>query len=120
MTPFSTRDEPDGLIITIDDPIGLNDFRACAVRDALYQCAESRDMPRFALDLNAVDYLSSSGVAILVGLKRRIDARGGKLVFFHVQPVVTDLLRIMKLDRYFAIADDEPAARESLRPVPTA
>jgi anti-sigma B factor antagonist len=120
MTPFTSREEPDGLIITIDDPVGLNDFRASAVRDALYQCAESRESPRIALDLSAVDYLSSSGVAILVGLKRRTDARGGKLVFFHIQPVVADLLRIMKLDRYFAMVDDERSARDSLRPVPTA
>ncbi len=73
----------------------------------------------FAVDLQKVDYLSSSGVAILVGLKRRVESRGGKIVFYQVQPVVRDLLAVMKLDRFFTIADDEPRALASLRPVPT-
>jgi anti-sigma B factor antagonist len=73
-----------------------------------------------AVDLQKVDYLSSSGVAILVGLKRRVDTRSGKIVFFHVQPVVRDLLSVMKLDRFFVINDDESQALASLRPVPTA
>jgi anti-sigma B factor antagonist len=72
-----------------------------------------------ALDLTNIDYLSSSGVAILVGLKRRIDTRNGKLVFFHVEPIVHDLLKVMKLDRYFPIVADEQAATVSLRPVST-
>ena len=74
---------------------------------------------RAAPDLLKIDYLSSSGVAILVGLKRRIDTRNGKMVFFHVQPIVHDLLKVMKLDRYFPLADDEQAAIASLRPAPT-
>ena len=73
-----------------------------------------------AVDLQKVDYLSSSGVAILVGLKRRVEARGGKIAFFQVQPVVRDLLAVMKLDRFFTIAEDEALALASLRPVPTA
>ena len=36
-----------------------------------------------AVDLEKVDYLSSSGVAILVGLKRRVDTHNGKIVFFQ-------------------------------------
>ena len=56
----------------------------------------------------------------LVGLKRRVDTRNGKIVFFHVQPVVRDLLGVMKLDRFFSVADDEPRALASLRPLPTA
>jgi hypothetical protein len=41
------------------------------------------------------------------------------MVFFHVQPIVRDLLKVMKLDRYFPFADDEQAAIASLRPAPT-
>ena len=55
-----------------------------------------------------------------MGLKRRVDTHNGKVVFFNVQPVVRDLLAVMKLDRFFIITDDEPQALASLRPVPTA
>jgi anti-sigma B factor antagonist len=120
MSSFHTREEPDGLIITLDNAAGLNDFRSSTFRDALYEAVQSRDTPKVAFDMSAVDYLSSSGVAILVGLKRRTDAKNGRLVLFGVQPVVFDLLRIMKLTQYFAFADDEGRALASLRPVSTA
>ena len=120
MSTLRTRQEPDGLVITLDDATGLNDFRSSTFRDSLYEVVLALDHPRVAFNLKAVDYLSSSGVAILVGLKRRIDQKQGKLVLFGVQPVVHDLLRIMKLNQYFDFADDEPLALASLRPVSTA
>jgi anti-anti-sigma factor len=119
MSSYSTREESDALIIVFDHAAGLNDFRNNALRDALYELVQSREEPRVAVDLLNVDYLSSSGVAILVGLKRRVDTRKGKIILFHVQPVVRDLLKVMKLDRYFPLADDEQAALASLRPVST-
>jgi anti-sigma B factor antagonist len=119
MSGFSTREESEALIVVFDNAAGLNDFRNHALRDALYDLVQSRAEPRVALDLTKIDYLSSSGVAILVGLKRRIDTRNGKLVFFHVEPIVHDLLKVMKLDRYFPIVADEQAATVSLRPVST-
>ena len=85
----------------------MNDFRSNSFRDALFETVQSRDENRVALDLGLVDFLSSSGVAILVGLKRRLDAKQGKLVLFRVQPVVQDLLRITRLTQYFAFANEE-------------
>ena len=73
-----------------------------------------------AIDLQRVDFLSSSGVAILVGLKRRVEQNHGKLVLFAVQPVVEDLLRIMRLTQYFTFAPDEATALTSLHPLSTA
>ena len=119
MTTFSTHEESDALIIAFESAAGLNDFRNNALRDSLYDLVQSRNEPRVALDLLKVDYLSSSGVAILIGLKRRIETRQGKIVLFNVHPIVLDLLKVMKLDRYFAFVDDESAALASLRPVST-
>ncbi len=119
MTTFTTREESDALIITFESAAGLNDFRNNALRDSLYDLVQNRNEPRVALDLLKVDYLSSSGVAILIGVKRRVETRHGKIVLFHVHPVVDDLLKVMKLDRYFACADDEHNAVASLRPVST-
>ncbi len=119
MTTFTTREESDALVITFDGAAGLNDFRNNSLRESLYDLVQSRQEPRVALDLGKVDYLSSSGVAILIGLKRRIETRQGKIVLFHVDSIVWDLLKVMKLDRYFQFADDEHAAIASLRPVST-
>lgn len=120
MSSFRSREEPDGLVIMLDDAAGLNDFRTSTFRDMLYELVESLETPRIAFNLSKVDYLSSSGVAILVGLKRRIDAKKGKLVLYGVQGVVLDLLRVMKLSQYFNFTDEESQALASLRPVSTA
>lgn len=120
MPSFSTREEPGGLILRLEDPSGLNDFRSNTVRSSVYQAVEAIATPRIAVDLGLVDYLSSSGVAILVGVQRRVTARGGKVVFFQAQPNVLDLLRGMKLDQYFQFADDESCALAALRSLPTA
>ena len=118
MSSFSTREAPDALVVSIDDPAALNDFRSNAFREALYESVTSHDGNRIAVDLGRVDFLSSSGVAILVGLKRRTDGKQGKLVLFRVQPVVLDLLRITRLNQYFLFADGEPEALAMLRPLP--
>ena len=120
MSSFSVREEPDGLVVRIDDGAALNDFRSNSFRDSLYETVQSEEGIRVAIDLSQIDFLSSSGVAILVGLKRRIDGIHGKLVLFKLQPIVFDLLRVIRLTQYFVIADEEPAALTLLRPLPTA
>ena len=119
MTTFNTREESDALIISFESAAGLNDFRNNSLRDSLYDLVQSRQEPRVALDLRKIDYLSSSGIGILIGLKRRVETHQGKIVLFHVDPIVCDLLKVMKLDRYFPFADDEHAALALLRPLST-
>jgi anti-sigma B factor antagonist len=120
MSSFITRPDSDVQVITFESAGGLNDFRNSALRDALYELVATHNDPMLAIDLAKVDYLSSSGVAILVGLKRRVETKGGKIVIFHVQPIVRDLLAVMKLDRFFVISEDEAKAIHSLRSLPTA
>src|SRR5947209_20541444 len=120
MSPFQSRQVSDGLVISLDNPVALNDFRSNTFREALYAFVQSRSDPRIVVDLSGIDYLSSSGVAILVGLKQRIDLLRGKLVLCRVQPLVCDLLRVMRLNQYFNFADSESEALALLRPLPTA
>ena len=118
MTPFTIREEPEALVVRIEEPAALNDFRSNAFRETLYEAVQGNPEHRVALDLGRVDFLSSSGVAILIGLKRRLDLKKGKLVIFRVHPVVQDLLRITRLSQYFAFAADEQEALTTLRPFP--
>jgi anti-sigma B factor antagonist len=120
MSGFNTHDDSDILVVTFDSAAILNDFRNNALRESLYELVQGRNDPKFAVDLQKIDYLSSSGVALLVGLKRRVELRHGKIVLFQVQPVVRDLLAVMKLDRFFVITDNEAHAVDSLRPIPAA
>ncbi len=114
MRPITTRDEGDVVVVSLDDPEMLNDGRSTEYRVALYQLVEAMPDPKVAVDLGMVDYLSSSGVAALVGLKKRIDARRGGLILFGIHPHVSEILRITRLDRIFRIATDDSSAWEEL------
>jgi anti-sigma B factor antagonist len=120
MSTFSVREEPGALVIRIEDSAALNDFRSNAFRDELYEAVQDHPSSSVALNLAAVDFLSSSGVALLVGLKRRLDSRQGKLVLCAVQPIVHDLLKITRLVQFFTFAPTEAEALATLRSMPTA
>lgn len=120
MSTFTTRDDAGVLVVAFTDASGLNDFRNTPVRDGLLDLVKGRPSPLAALDMNQIDYLSSSGVAVLVGLKRKIETQEGKLILFRLQPAVHDLLKVMKLDRYFPIVGDEDEALSQLRPASSA
>jgi len=114
MSFFTLREQADALVVSFDSNSGLNDFRDNGLRDALYDLIQSRKGPKLALNLEQFDFLSSSAIAILIGLKRRSENVGGKVVLFHVQPSLKSTLKTMKLDKYFTMADDEPSAVSSL------
>ena len=66
-----------------------------------------------ALDLSDAPYMDSSGVGWLLTCHRRLREGGGKLIVRGAQPVVANMLRLLKLDRILAgevSPDDLPEA----------
>jgi anti-sigma B factor antagonist len=66
------------------------------------------------LDLSDAQYLDSSGVGWLLGCHKRFRQGGGKLVVHSLQPIVANVLRVLKLDTVLLLAPDGRAAREAL------
>ena len=114
MRPLKSRDEGGVLILTLEETAGVNDGQSDVYRQKVYEAVEDLTRPRVAVDLGPLDFLSSSGVALLIGLRRRVAASGGTLVLFRLHPYVQDLLRVMKISPLFRIADDEAGALEVL------
>ncbi len=73
---------------------------------------------RVVLDLEAVDFLDSTGLGVLIGVLRRVGAVGGELRVVCSTPRIVDLFTVTGLDRVFdlrpsladALADGEHAA----------
>jgi anti-anti-sigma factor len=114
MRPVSTRDEGGVLILALEEPAGVNDGQSDVYRQKVYQTVHDLARPKVAVNLHSIDFLSSSGVALLIGLRRRVEAAGGSIVLFGVHPHVKDLLRIMKIEPLFRTADDEESALAAL------
>jgi anti-sigma B factor antagonist len=115
MRPPLVREEGDILLITLDDPVAVNEGQAYGLRQVLYSKVETLEAPKVAIDLGAIDYISSTGIALLIGLKRRIEARQGRLALFHLRDEVVELFAVMRLTGLFAIVPDQEQAFNLLR-----
>jgi len=118
MRPPQIRDEGGVLIVKLDDASALNDGHTIGIRQPLFQAVQGHAGARVAVDLGSIEFLSSSGVALLIGLKRRVEERRGRLMLFAVHENVIELFRVMKLADYFTVAADQARAVELLPPLP--
>lgn len=75
----------------------------------LHELREAR-VPRVVLNLKAVRYMDSSGVASLVeGLKVSRDV-GARLILYGLNTTVREVLQLSKLVRVFEICENEEQA----------
>jgi anti-sigma B factor antagonist len=80
------------------------------LRKALLRELRELRIPRVVLNLKAVEYVDSSGVASLVeGLKAARDV-GSRLILFGLNSAVREVLQLSKLLRIFEIAETEEQA----------
>ncbi|HEX2665190.1 MAG TPA: anti-sigma factor antagonist [Candidatus Acidoferrum sp.] len=80
------------------------------LRRALLRELRELRIPRVVLNLKAVEYVDSSGVASLVeGLKASRDV-GSRLILFGLNTAVREVLQLSKLLRIFEIAETEEQA----------
>lgn len=63
----------------------------------------------FVLDLSEVRLLSSMGIGMCVDLKNRADRAHMKAVLFGAVPSLLELLKLMRVDRLYAVAADQKA-----------
>jgi anti-sigma B factor antagonist len=80
------------------------------LRKALLRELQELHMPRVVVNLQAVRYIDSSGVASLVeGLKASRDV-GSRFVLCGLNTRVTEVLRLSKLRSIFEVCDSEEQA----------
>jgi anti-sigma B factor antagonist len=94
--------------ITIFDISGDIDLATSpALRKALLHEFRELKMPRVVLNLAAVRYIDSSGVASLVeGLKASRDV-GSRFILFGLNRTVREVLQLSKLLKIFEIYENE-------------
>ncbi|GHV69497.1 anti-sigma factor antagonist [Spirochaetia bacterium] len=55
------------------------------------------------LDFAGVTYLSSAGLRVLIGAKKKLKAKGGSLLILHVGEVIQEVFEITGLEDVFDI-----------------
>ena len=93
MTQHFDLETTDGIsVVTFSGPKVLPE-----AQDSLYSLAGSGHA-RVVLDFSNVLLLSSKGLAIVFGLKKKLDAEGGRLRLCCLGSPVVEMLRVTHMD----------------------
>jgi len=99
--------QPEPSILSLEGEIDLHE--SPNVRESLRPLIEGKT-PRVYVDMTAVGYIDSSGLAVLIDAMQRIANYGGKFGLIGIRPAVRTVLEIARLDEVFRLYPDRAAA----------
>ena len=105
----STRIEKGTTIVDVEGQIDLGS--SPALRKTLLECVRGTD--RVALNLKAVTYIDSSGIASLLEVLREARQSKKKLALFGLTAAVLQVLQLTRLTGVFDIFETEEQALEA-------
>lgn len=106
--PLVVRILPQGDFHWVQIEGSIGEAGVDAVRDDIGQAIEQGRGP-LLIDLQQVDYVSSAGIGVLVGLLKKARQHGVALTICGLNPDLQELFALTQLDRVFAIATDAEA-----------
>ena len=119
MPPLPVIEKDGVLVIAFEEGSSLNEAPSAGIRQGIYAVLQAEPERRAVVDLSKIDYISSTGIAFLIGIKRRVEGGGGRLVLVGLQADVLELFGVMKLVNLFEITTTQAEALELLGPPPT-
>ena len=75
-----------------------------------YAEAEERDPPLVLLNFMEVDYINSTGIALIVGLLARARAGGRKIAAYGLSDHYVEIFNITRLSDFMSVFPDEESA----------
>jgi anti-anti-sigma factor len=71
--------------------------------------------PHLAIDLSALEYISSAGLRVLLVVARNVQQAHGKVVLFGLMASVREVFTISRFDQIFTIEADAAGAMAAAR-----
>jgi anti-sigma B factor antagonist len=81
---------------------------------AAYEALAAEGCQRFVLNFTAVEYINSSGIAIVINLITRARRAAQRLTIFGLDPHQQKMFRIVGVDRYAPLCAGEDEALAAL------
>ena len=103
----TVRQEPG--VVVIDLTGEINGFAQEAL-DAAYAEAESNDPEAILLNFEGVDYINSTGIALIVGLLARARASHKRLLACNLSEHYVEIFNITRLSDFMSVFPDEESA----------
>jgi anti-sigma B factor antagonist len=102
----SFREFPAARIVDVAGDVDLG--TSPDLRRALFNSL--REKPRLAVNLRALRYIDSSGIATLIEALKDAQRLGKEFVLFGLSPAVKDVFHLTHVNRIFRIFDTEEEA----------
>lgn len=103
------RQERGGVILDLRGEI--NGFAQEAL-DAAYVEADAKDTKTILLNFERVDYINSTGIALIVGLLAKARASHKRLLAFGLSDHYVEIFEITRLSDFMSVFPDEESAVE--------
>ena len=98
-------------VVVLDLRGEINGFAQEAL-DAAYSEAESNDPETILLNFEEVDYINSTGIALIVGLLARARATKRRLLACNLSDHYVEIFNITRLSDFVSVFPDEDSALE--------
>jgi anti-sigma B factor antagonist len=103
----SVRQEPGGAVVDLNGEI---DGFAREALDAAYDEAEKRDPEVILLNFEGVDYINSTGIALIVGLLAKARASKRRMLACGLSEHYVEIFNITRLSDFVSVFEDEESA----------
>jgi anti-sigma B factor antagonist len=102
----SLRSREAARIVDVDGDVDLKG--SPVLRQVLFGAL--KESPKVALNLSAIRYIDSSGIAVMLEALRESQRLNRQFVLFGMSPAVHDVFRLTHVIRIFQVADTEDQA----------
>ena len=85
------------------------------IGDQLQAAVRDRQEPNCLVNFDGVQHLSSAALGMLIDLNSTVQECNGRLALAGIDGTISEVFKITKLDRVFAIHDTAAEARADLR-----
>jgi anti-sigma B factor antagonist len=103
----SVRQEPGGAVLDLRGEI--NGFAQEAL-EAAYAEAEANNPETILLNFEGVDYINSTGIALIVGLLAKARASKRRLLAYGLSDHYVEIFNITRLSDFLSVLPDEESA----------
>jgi anti-anti-sigma factor len=106
--PISLADAVTTVLLTEKS---LEEPNLPATSDRLFQLIATLGRRTLCLDFVKVQWLTSTGLGILVALRKRVRAVGGRLSLHNLSPMIYEIFEVTQLVKLFDIQRKEADSR---------
>lgn len=108
--------QQDGVyVVELSVPRVVKSAQIGSMGDQIRQDLEGLDAPRLLIDFAGVEFVMSTFLGELIMIRDTVETTGGSMAMCSVSGPVLDVMRLMKLDEMFPIAETRQGGLDLLR-----